>query len=136
MKYSRLWPAATIIALIVIVGFVVSVPRTRDVDTASPSGEAVGIPTVSLRDSFKKGVHTITGSFEAPNACATVTAQAAFVPEASGEGSIVVALSVPEDSGVCLQVPTRVNFTTTVSAPARLPITATVNGAPATTTVS
>jgi hypothetical protein len=41
---------------------------------------------------------------------------------------------MPSDSGICLQVPTRISFHTTVSAPANLPISATVNGSLASTT--
>ncbi len=134
MKYSRLWPAATIIAVVLIIGFAFSVPHTRDAGkTSLASSTAESAPAVTLRDSFKKGVHTISGSLGAPNACSSVTAQASFVPDASNAGSIVVALSLPQDSGICLQVPTQVNFTTTVSAAAHLPITVTVNGVTATT---
>jgi hypothetical protein len=137
MRYSRLWLAATIIALVVFGGFVLSVPHTKDVDTGlSLESVATSVPIVTVRDSFKKGLHTITGSLEAPNACASVTAEATYSGDTPDTEGILVALSLPEDSGVCLQVPTRVSFTATVSAPARLPITVTVNGTAATTTTS
>lgn len=136
MSHRRLWVAATIIALFLIIGFVFSVPHTRDIAETLPKGNAAqSVPSVQLRDSFKKGVHTITGSLVAPNACSTVSAQATFLSEASSTSSILVELSLPEDSGICLQVPTKTTFTATVAAPAHLPITATVNGASATTTV-
>lgn len=137
MNYSRLWVLATIIAVVLLGGFVLSVPHTRDSGTTLPSENATpNTPAVSLHDSFKKGVHTITGLIEAPNACVTITAEASLTGEAPNNTGILVALFLPEDVGVCLQVPTRVNFTTTVSASAGLPITATVNGMAATTTVS
>jgi len=136
MKHSRLWVLAAIIAFVIFTGFILSVPHTRDVSKPLPSSVAMDVPTVSLHDSFKKGVHTITGSLQAPNACAAVTAEATLEGAASTTGSILVALSLPRDSGVCLQVPTKINFTATINAPARLPITATVNGAAATTTIS
>ncbi len=136
MKYSRLWLSATIIALIIGISFAFSVPHTRDVGETSPREDAViNVPSVSLRDSFKTGVHTITGSLEAPNACATVSARAALINEASSTDGILIELSLPEDSGTCLQAPTQATFMTTIAAPARLPITVTVNGAAATTTV-
>lgn len=132
MKYSRLWVLTAIIASVILVGFFLSVPRARD--GAKPKEQIVtaSTPLITLRDSFKKGMHTITGSITVSNACTPVTANANLVGDASS--TILVALSVSEDSGVCLQVPTTELFTTTVSAPARLPITVTVNGVLATTT--
>ena len=93
-------------------------------------------PTVVLNNAFKKGLHTISGSIEAPNACSLVSASATVVENASGTQSILVAISLQKDEGICLQVPTRINFKTTISAPANLPITATVNGFPADITSS
>ncbi len=137
MSHKRLWVASTIIVSVVLVGFVFSVPNTRDVDSAlSFASATTSVPLVTLRDSFKKGLHTITGSIQAPNACTTVTAGASLLGDASNASGIVVALSMPEDSGICLQVPTQVNFTVTISAPANLPIHATVNGTTASTTAS
>jgi len=135
--HMRLWVAATVIASLIVAGFLLSVPHTRDiVETAKSPASPILPPTVTLRDIFKKGVHTITGSVEASNACATVTAQASLDGESPETKSILVALSLQSDTGVCLQVPTRVNFSTTLAAPARLPMTATVNGLAATTTAS
>ena len=135
MSHKRLWAASAIIALVVIVGFALSVPHTRDIArTASSEDKAATVPRVILHDVFKKGVHTITGSLDAPNACTIVTALASPVSDASGVIGILVALSLPEDTGVCLQVPTRESFSATISAPAHLPITATVNGSSASTT--
>lgn len=136
MKYSRLWVLVAIITAIILIGFVFSVPHTRDTGVPVTESATTSIPVVTLRDSFKKGVHTITGSLTAKNACSAVRAEATLLGETSSTDSILVALSVSEDSGLCLQVPTRVSFTTTVSAGARLPITVTVNGAAATTTPS
>lgn len=135
MNQKRLWVSATIIALIVLVGFVLSVPHTRDIPGTSASGTAVSsVPLVTLRDVFKKGMHTITGSLLAPNACTIVTAHASLQGDASSTESILVALSMPSDVGVCLELPTRVNFSTTIAAPARVPLFATVNGSAASTT--
>lgn len=131
MNHKRLWVAAAIIALILLVGFMLSAPHTHDVSGTTTSQTATtSVSAIKLHDVFKKGMHTITGSINAPNACADVTAQATLSAE-----NIVVALSLPEDTGVCLQLPTQVNFSTTISAPAHTPITATVNGSSATTSV-
>lgn len=136
MNHTRLWIAAGIIAFIIIAGFVFSVPHVRDVARAPVPQAAPIVPTVTLRDTFKKGVHTITGSLETPDACTLVTATTTLEGNASSTESILLALSMPEDTGVCLQLPTRVDFSTTIIAPALLPITATVNGSVASTTSS
>lgn len=132
MKYSRLRVLAAIIASVILIGFFLSAPRARDGAKPTVRNEEAGVPVVALRDSFKKGVHTITGSYTAPNACTTVSADASLSGDASS--TILVALSVPEDSSICLQVPTDESFSATVSAPAHLPIQVTVNGVLATTT--
>lgn len=134
MNHTRFWFAAAIIAVVIIVGFVLSVPHTRDVPETSLLSVTPVIPSVVVRDVFKKGVHTITGSIEAPNACTTISVEASVQGNASTTENILVAISMPEDAGVCLQLPTNRDFKTTLSAPADLPIIVTVNGAPATTT--
>lgn len=135
MSHKRLWTISTIIAAVILIGFVFSVPRTRDVESVmSQENVVVRVPSVTLRDSFKKGVHTITGSLEASNACASVSAEASFVGEGS-ESGILVALTLVDDGGVCLQMPTRVTFSASIPAPIDLPIRAMVNGTVAPTTV-
>lgn len=134
MKHMRLGTAAGIIALVILLGFVLSVPHTREVvDAPQPEAE-VEVPAVTLRDAFKKGVHTITGSVEARNACATASAEASIAGDATTTENILVAITVLTDTDLCLELPTRVSFQTTIAAPARLPILVTVNGAPASTT--
>ncbi len=134
MSHMRLWAAAAIIALVIIVGFVFSVPRARDgAHPPKTLASTVVTPPVSIHDVFKKGVHTITGSLETPTACSTASAHASLT---SGDTpAILVAVTLATSDGICLQVPTAVKFSTTVSAPARTPVTATVNGEAATTTM-
>lgn len=133
MKHTRLLSAATIIAIVVFISFVLSVPRTRTVVETAPRYTETVVPLVTLRDTFKKGSHTITGSIEAPNACTSVSAEASITGDATSTESILVAITMPVDEGVCLQLPTRTTFQTTLEAPAGLPLTVTVNGAMATT---
>ena len=133
MTHTRLLISAAIIALVVIIGFVLSVPHTRDVvEIAAPSSKT-NVPIVTLRDAFKKGLHTITGSVEATNACTTVHTEASVTGEASSTQNILVALTMVDEAGICLQLPTPMAFQTIISAAARLPIVVTVNGAVATT---
>ena len=134
MSRKHLWISATIIACVIFISFALSVPHTRDVSVGQSLAETASIPLVTLRDSFRKGVHTISGSFEAPNACMTVSAEATLVGNASSTGNILVAISMQSDPGVCLRLPTRASFETTITAPADLQLRATVNGIVATTT--
>ena len=130
MTHARLWLASAIIIIVLVVGFVLSVPHTSEViEKVTTQSKESRVPLVQLHDTFRKGVHTITGSIEVLNACAGVTAESSR----TGDESILVAISVSEDSNVCLQIPTDISFSTTVPAPANIPITATINGAPATT---
>lgn len=136
MTHRRLWAAAAIIAAFVILSFLFSVPRVGDIkhELALRVEEPVPTPSVALRDAYKKGVHTITGALEAPDACSTVTAEASLQGDASSTARILVDVSVVSDAEVCLELPTRMNFSTTVAAPEGLPLSATVNGIPAETT--
>lgn len=132
MKRSRLWVSATIIASVILIAFALSVPHTRDIGVKTPAPSEENAPIiVTLHDAFKKGVHTITGSLETPNACASVSASARLTGDASSTQHILVEVSLQTDSGICLQVPTRANFKTTIPAPANLPFTVTVNGSEA-----
>ena len=137
MSHTRLLVVATIIAVIILAGFALSVPHTRDgILERTSSTATLIVPVVAIRDVFKKGVHTITGSLSAPNACTAVSAEATLVGDASSTQNILVAISMPKDVGICLQKETAVNFSTTITAPAKLPIVTSVNGVLATTTAS
>lgn len=132
MSHKRLLISSAIIALIILISFAVSIPHTRDVEVKSqPSAAVPAVPIVALHDAFKKGLHTISGSIEAPNACTLVSASATLVGNASSTENILIAILTQTDSGVCLQTPTQINFKATISATANLPIKATVNGLPA-----
>lgn len=132
----RLWGAAGIIALIVIGGFVLSVPHTRDIVETKVAVQATSTPALALRDIYKKGIHSISGSLLAPDACAAASAEATLQGDASSSQSILLNITVDDDAGVCLELPTKVSFDTTIQAPANIPITALINGEPATSTPS
>jgi hypothetical protein len=136
MNQPRLWITASIIGVIVLIGFVLSVPHTHDVGGTPAPTAATSVPNVTVHDVFKKNVHTITGSIQAPDACTTVTANATLNGNASSTQSILIVISMPPDAGICLNLPTAVPFSTTITAPANLPITASVNGVTASTTAS
>ncbi|MFZ2167806.1 MAG: hypothetical protein WAV50_02965 [Minisyncoccia bacterium] len=135
MRHTNLWLLATILATILVASFVISVPRTRDISPEPIAEEkAAVIPSVAIRDSFKKGLHTITGTVLAPNPCTSLSAQATLLGSASSTESILVAITMPESEGICLERTATIPFSTTLTAPARLPIVVTVNGEQATTT--
>ena len=133
----RLWASAGIIAVIILVGFVLSVPHAREVPSSSANASAAtSTPMVTVHDSYRKGVHTITGSVLAPDACTPVSVEAMVEGGVASPQGILLALTMRGDTGVCLEVPTRINISTTILAPASLPISVTVNGAAASTTSS
>lgn len=132
--HRRFLAAAVLIGLLIVTGFLASVPHTKDVPgPARTASDSSPVPAVTLHDSFRKGTHTITGSVVTPNYCTSVSAQASVVGTSTSP-SIVVAISMPKDSGICLQENSVATFTVTATAPAHAPISATVNGAVATTT--
>lgn len=130
----RLRAAAAILAAVILIGFLISAPRTSEAPVALEAAVAPTIvPEVTLKDVYKKGTHTISGSLAAPNACASVEASATQTTDTSGAEHILVAVTLTEGEGTCLEVPTVMTFSTTLAAPQGLPLRATVNGAPATT---
>ena len=131
MMYSRSRLAIGVLIGILAFSFFFSVPRTRDVIEQSLPVVAPEAPSVSVQDTFKKGSHTITGSVEAPNACATIHAEALYENAETPDARIHIVITMTPYEGTCLQLPTRMRFSVTVSAPAKLPIIATVNDAPA-----
>lgn len=132
MTHQRLLISGAIMAFIIIAGFVLSVPHTRDLPLpAAVQTEESRVPEVALRDTYRKGVHTITGSLDVPDACTSVSAEATLAEDGS---HMAVAVLTVEDSGVCLERKSTIHFSTTLTAPARLPIIVTVDGVLATTT--
>ena len=134
MNHTRLLVTATIIAAIIFIGFMLSVPHTHDAKQISLPPPPTPAPSVAIRDVFKKGVHTLTGSIEAPNACTSLATKATLAGSASSTQYILVAITMPEDSGVCLERSVKMPFSLTISAPANLPVQVSVNNTMATTT--
>ncbi len=131
----RVTSSALIIAAAIMIGFALSIPHTSEVEQKIEVEAVVAptIPVVTILDSYKKGTHTITGSLLLPNACTTLSSEATAQTSASTTEAIVVALTTSSDTGVCLQIPTVKKFSTTVSAPAEVPIQVLVNGSVAST---
>ncbi len=134
MSRTHLWVSAGIIALLIIIAFALSVPHTHDVGTIKVATVATSTPVVAIRDVYKKGQHTITGSITVPDACIPVAASATLVGNASSTENILLALTFQPDSSMCLEVPTVVTFQANLPAPSSVPLIVTVNGAVASTT--
>jgi hypothetical protein len=134
MHQKRLWLSAAIIAVVILLTFAISVPRTREVANTAPTQVASSTPIVKVHDSYRRGTHTITGSIEAPNACTSVEASAILEGSASSTARVLLTISLPADTGICLQLPTPITFQTSVEGPAEVIFTATVNGELASTT--
>jgi hypothetical protein len=127
MMHQR-WIVSGIVIAVVIAAFLFSVPRTTEIPEDVPAVSSVAVPSVLVEDSVRRGVHTLSGSIEAPDACSTVVAQASYEGADTENAHILLAVTLTLSEGVCLEVPTRMRFTATVTAPAGVPIEATVNG--------
>ena len=134
MNQMRLWAAAGIIAVILILGFVFSVPHTRDVGQTAAAPLVNETPVVTLLDTYRMGTHTLSGYVLAPNACASVTAAATTTGTSASTTALALALTMPSDTGICLQVPTKVTYSAQAAAPEGVPITVTLDGSVASTT--
>jgi hypothetical protein len=131
----RIALAVFVAVVIIIAAFAFFTPHANRGGEQAPSASIVQkpVPDVSLSDSYKKGMHTISGSIMAPTPCTSVTADASV---ASGTPAVIsVTISMPSDAGICLQQATVVPFKVSAAAGADAIIAAYVNGAPASTTV-
>jgi hypothetical protein len=136
MHNMRLWSAAVIIAAILIVGFVLSVPQVRDLGSKPTAETASSTPIVYVHDSYKKGTYTITAEIPLPDACTSVAGQVSVTPASASNtpDAIELAFDMPPDTGICLQEPATTTLSFTASASANAVITASINGNNASTT--
>ncbi|HYD93501.1 MAG TPA: hypothetical protein VEB18_03585 [Candidatus Paceibacterota bacterium] len=82
--------------------------------------------SVSFEDSVEDGVHTISGTVLADTPCQTLTAEGQVIG-----GQIRVAITLPPETGVCLQRQTELPFEVTVEAPDEAAVAVFVNETPA-----
>ncbi len=138
MSSSRLLASAGIVAIVIIIGFALSIPHARDgtIPPSSSRAPATTTPIVTLLDAYRRGVHTISGSVIAPDPCTLVTATATPMLSGTTTIGIALALTMPADQGICLELPSPITFSTHIAAPRGLPISVSVNGATASTSTS
>ena len=135
MSPRRLRILAIIILGILVIGFILFVPRGTVQSPSVVSNAEDQAAAVIVSDSFKKGTHTITGSIEVRNACVGVAAEASVQGDPTQPAGILIAVTRTPTEGICLELPTKVTFQKKVSAPKGTPISATVDGKPASTTL-
>lgn len=81
-------------------------------------------PVIALSSAYEDGVWTVKGSTEVPTACTEVSASGAL----HENGSIRLDLTIGEDSGICLMLPTSKSYEVDVRAPEDAGLNAYVNG--------
>lgn len=135
MTHARLLSAAGVIMIGILIIFFLSVPHAQEVATQSKTStaRATTTPVVTLSDAFANGTHTYSGTLVAPNACTTLSATALVSGDASSTPSVSLSLTYPADTGVCLELPTKTPFLTTLEAPKDATVTVSVNGVLAST---
>ncbi len=135
MNQTRFWLAAAIIAVVIIIGFIFSVPpHTKDIPQATSSKEATTTQQVALHDVYKKGTHTFSGNIIVPNACTNVTAEATTTGKVASTTQVTLSLTAPINSEICLQIAQKVKFSTTLIAPRAVSVRVFINNTEASTT--
>ena len=123
MDTKRLWSAAAVIGVVLIVGFVLSVPQVRDLGARPAPVVATSTPVVYFHDVYKKGMHTITAKIALPDACTNISGQASAPTD-----TVTLAFDMPADTDICLQEVATTTLSLTVAANAGATITASING--------
>lgn len=135
MLQRRLWLAASIIAVVIVGGFALSVPHTREAGAPLPAeAEQENAVRITFTDTSRRGLRTISGSVLAPDACSILHATSSLEGDASTTEKVIVTLDMPPSTGVCLELPTEMAFSTALMAPASIPLEIHINGVLATTT--
>ncbi len=80
-----------------------------------------------LKDSYRRGIHTISGAVVVPNPCYVVNARTSLIPSTTPT-VIRLDLSVPEYTGRCLELTATTTFITKQKAEKRATITTYLNG--------
>ncbi len=128
------------VATILLIGlYALYIPHANLNNETAPLAEITPVPAppVFLKDAYRKGEHTISGSLLAPTACTTLTATANVSPSAASSTpeTITITLLMPPDTGVCLQQLTKMSFTVSATAAADALFHVLVNGQVASTTI-
>ncbi len=130
-----------IVGLIIVAFVVLSIvsfsPRLPDgkrsvVTVETPVTSPIKI--VSLKDSYRRGKHTIKGSVSIPTVCYTVDFKSLLVPSTTPQ-VIRVDLLIPKDSGRCLELSSTGSFKIIKKAPKNSIIKVYINNTFATSTV-
>lgn len=131
----RIALGTSVLIVITVLIFVFSIPHANTPGESGPAPLVIApvVPGISIRDVYKKGAHTITGSLKVPNHCTTVSVESVLDGEPTK--GILILLTVLEDEGICLQEKVERSFTTSIVAEEKMPIRVLINGTEATVTL-
>ena len=116
-----------VIILLVVVGVTFFAVRTgKESPPKFTNTKEVVIPTVTLKDSYKKGTHTYAGSLSVPTPCHTVSATIAVTP--GTPDAVRIDVTAPPDEGMCVQLVTTKTFSLTAKAGSDATVGVYVNG--------
>lgn len=116
-------------AVLVVSGYALFIPQTNKDEVVAPvEGNPEPAPIVTLDATYRRGVHTISGTIEAPTPCTLVGVESAVA--SSTPASITVSLTLTPDEDICVQVVTPLPFSVTAAAPEDAVIAVTVQGKP------
>jgi hypothetical protein len=128
--------ALGLFVIIAVAVLIVTFPTPHDTAPVAPKPVTVETlakkPVVPVRDIYKKGTHTITGSLDLPNPCSTVSVESML--EGEPPERILILLTVLTDEGICVQEKTATPFETSLTAPEGVPLRVLVNGSEASVT--
>jgi hypothetical protein len=123
--------ALGVFVLVLIVGFVIFIAHTQD-GSVPKEKTATSTPVSileSVSSSYSKGTYTIKGKVQVPTPCYQVTAAAT-----AASTTIRVDLSIPTDTGLCLEEPAIDAFSVSVVAAKDASLEVYINGSLATST--
>ncbi len=98
---------ATIIGIVFSSSRLPDGARSTEVSVATTTSPVIRL--VSLKDSYRRRVHTVSGALVVPTPCYTVDAETKLVPSTTPQ-VIRLDLSVPPDTGRCLELSATTTF--------------------------
>ncbi len=136
MQVKRLVIIVFVLAIIIIIAIFSSSKHLKDHPLNSlrvATSTQNTIRVVSLSHSYKRGVYTIQGSITVPNICYAVSTHTSLIPSTTPQ-RIRLILSVPNDTGRCLQLVATTTFSVTQRAKKNASVEVYLNGVLATST--
>lgn len=107
--------------------------KTLSDQSSSPAaaGDAAHRERIFVAHGLSKGVHTYSGTIDAPDACYTLNTATSVTYTAKPEVTLALILKPPSPNTVCAQVITPQEFSTSISSMQLPKLIVTINGTPA-----